>query len=715
MKIRYATVLLGSAALWTMAGSAMAAGEAGIQLDADDIGGVVTGAKGPEAGVWVVAETTDLPTRFAKIVVTDDRGRYVLPDLPKATYKIWVRGYGLVDSKPVESDPGKAINLTALAAPSAKAAAEYYPANYWSSLISVPAKSEFPGTGPSGNGIAPSMVTQQDWLAHVKEQCHFCHQLGTKITRELPNIGNSVEAWDQRVQKARSSDDPFHEGNPNYVMRGPGWASAMNNNMTRYGRQRGLQMFADWTDRIAKGELPPQPPRPAGVERNVVVSVWDWGGGRFIHDSSVSDKRNPTVGGGGPVYGVLQLSGMVVALDPKTNTVTEVKLNGLNGEWNPNLNDHTSTIDARGRYWMSHSANEGMNPAFCSDGATNAFAKFYPRNTKAGKTISVFDPKTQKNETIPVCFGTHHLNFNNSDRLYYSGDNEVVGWIDTKVWDETHDAKKAVGWCPLVLDTNGDGKITPDRAQWNQPEGLNVKMADPTKDTRIAGFNYANGVSPMDQSYWVAKYTPSIPSGIIRVDVGANPPETCRTEYYEAPKVNGEYTAFNARGVDVDSKGVAWVSFGSGSIAAFDRKKCKVLNGPSAIGQGCPEGWQIYDTPGPKLKGTTVGADWFYQTFVDHHNVSGLGKDTPIFPGSQSDEFLAFLPDKKQFVHMRVPYPLGFYPRGVDARIDDVNAGWKGRGLWASNAILTPWHQEGGEGSTETMVKVQIRPDPLAH
>src|SRR5262245_66108336 len=73
-------------------------------IDADDIGGVVSSEKGPEAGVWVVAETTDLPTRFARIVVTDDQGRYVVPDLPKASYQVWVRGYGLVDSKPV---PGK--------------------------------------------------------------------------------------------------------------------------------------------------------------------------------------------------------------------------------------------------------------------------------------------------------------------------------------------------------------------------------------------------------------------------------------------------------------------------------------------------------------------------------------------------------------------------------------------------------------------------------
>ena len=115
-----------------------------MAVDADDIGGVVTSSKGPEAGVWVIAETTDLPTKFRKIVVTDDAGRYLLPQLPKATYKVWVRGYGLVDSKAVEATPGKTLALPAVIAPNARAAAQYYPGDYWVSLIKIPPKSAFP-------------------------------------------------------------------------------------------------------------------------------------------------------------------------------------------------------------------------------------------------------------------------------------------------------------------------------------------------------------------------------------------------------------------------------------------------------------------------------------------------------------------------------------------------------------------------------------------
>src|SRR2546430_736495 len=124
---------------------------AAVRIDADDIGGVVTSANGPEAGVWVIAETTDLPTRFAKMVVTDDQGRYVLPDLPKANYNIWVRGYGLVDSPKVKGTPGKNFNLKAVGAPNEAAAAKYYRGIYWYSMLRIPEASEFPGTGENGN------------------------------------------------------------------------------------------------------------------------------------------------------------------------------------------------------------------------------------------------------------------------------------------------------------------------------------------------------------------------------------------------------------------------------------------------------------------------------------------------------------------------------------------------------------------------------------
>src|SRR3954453_5156179 len=177
----------------------------GVTVGQNDLGGTVSGAGGPEAGVWVIAETSDLPTKFAKIVVTDDRGRYLIPALPKANYKVWVRGYGLVDSPKSDGVPGKTLNLTATAAPDARAAAEYYPASFWYSLVRVPAETEFPGTGPTGNGISPNMKSQAQFLEMIKtDSCWSCHQLGNKATREIPKalgmFDSPVKAWERRIQ-----------------------------------------------------------------------------------------------------------------------------------------------------------------------------------------------------------------------------------------------------------------------------------------------------------------------------------------------------------------------------------------------------------------------------------------------------------------------------------------------------------------------------------
>ena len=188
--------------------SAQPAGTA-IPIDADDIAGVVSGPRGPEAGVWVLAETGDLPTKFVRIVVTDDQGRYLVPDLPTASYRVWTRGYGLVDSEKVQATPGSQLALKAVPAPDARAAAQYYPAGYWFSLVEPPTANEFPGTGPGGNGIASDIKSQGDFLRTIKSgACLACHALGTKATRELPGalgaFPTSRAAWERRLQSGQA-------------------------------------------------------------------------------------------------------------------------------------------------------------------------------------------------------------------------------------------------------------------------------------------------------------------------------------------------------------------------------------------------------------------------------------------------------------------------------------------------------------------------------
>ena len=698
-----------------------------VAIDNDDIGGVVTGPRGPEAGVWVIAETRDLPTGFRKIVVTDAAGRYVVPDLPKASYRVWVRGYGLVDSPASQAAPGQTVNLKATAAPDARAAAEYYPASYWYSLLQVPPRSAFPGT--ADNGIATSVKSQAEWVALMKGNCHVCHSIGTKATREIPsNLGvfdSSIAAWPRRLQSGQNGAN-------------------MRSRLTVLGDKPGLAMYADWTDRIAAGEVPAAPPRPEGVERNVVVTQWDWGTATsFIHDTISTDKRNPRVNANGLVFSVDQFSERDFnILDPVRHTTTQIaspqldptkpfatpqkvtQASAFNGEdavWAGRSNLHNPMMDHKGRVWMTHAVRGPANPEICKAGSSHPSAKHFPQNTSA-RQLSIYDPATKKFTLINPCFGTHHLQFaEDANHTLWSGSaepdaNSVYGWVNTKLFDETGDAVAAQGWAPFILDTNGNGRQDP----WVEPG----QPIDPARDARIEGSVYGIIINPLDGSVWSApgqypsKFSTYIPGYIIRMSPGANPPATAVSEVYEPPFDMARGTgAFFPRGIDIDRNGLIWTSLaGSGQLASFDRRKCKVLNGPTATGKHCPEGWTLYDLPTPKLKGTDINAEFVYYNWVDQFDTFGLGRNVPFAIATGSDALMALMPNSGgTFAVFRVPYPLGFSSRGVDGRIDDPGAGWKGKGLWANFGSHVAWHTEGGKGTTSKAVKFQLRPNPLAH
>src|SRR5258708_5476793 len=358
-----------------------------VSLGAPGIGGVVRGPNGRDAGVWVTAETTDLPTRMIKTVVTDDQGRYVIPDLPKANYVIWSRGYGLVDSAKTATEPGKTVNITAVPAPSAAAAAEYYPAIYWYAMLNIPGKEMFPGTGPNGNGMATTMKSQLQWLDQVKTNgCYGCHQLGNKATRVIPSalgtFKTSVEAWERRIQSGQ----------------------AMVNMAAALGRQDtkiSLANFANWTDRIAAGELPfAKPNRPQGVERNVVITQLDWADPKvYLHDQVSTDKRKPTVNAYGKNYGATEESAEYFPiLDSQANRATMVKMPvrdadmettknntlapspywGEEAIWDSRNSMHNPMMDERGDVWFTSRVGKPDNPAFCQAGSDHPSAKLFP-------------------------------------------------------------------------------------------------------------------------------------------------------------------------------------------------------------------------------------------------------------------------------------------------------------------------------------------------
>ncbi len=698
-------IAIGIAAVIAACASQMGGEPGSVRIDADDIGGVVTGAKGPEAGVWVIAETTELPTRFSRSVVTDDQGRYVVPDLPKATYDVWVRGYGLVDSPKVKATPGNIVNLTAVVAPNEAAAAHYYPAIYWYSMMKIPDASEF-----GGKGKIPAKINQGEWLTQMKNRsCAGHHQLGQLSTRTFPKdvpfpfkFANSEEGWFRRIQSGQAGERMFGT-----IVKDLGAVP--------------IKYFADWTDRIAKGELPhAKPTRPQGVERNIVVTIWDWLDDKhYLHDLIASSRRYPTVNAYGPVYGSTEVSvDIIPILDPKTHTVTSfptplrdpdapVAAENLMqpspywGEeqiWNSKANNHNGMFDRNGRVWFAAAVRGPNNPAFCKKGSDHPSAKAFPVE-RSSRHLAILEPKTMKYNFIDTCFGTHHLQFDANDRLWTSGGGPVVGWFDMKMFDETGDAAKSQGWTPLILDTNGNGKRD-EYVEPNQP-------VDPTKDKRIVSSFYAVMPSPVDGAVWGSTF--GYPGSIVRIAPGPKPEETALAEIYNVPM-----PGFGVRGADIDKRGVVWVSLASGHLGTFDRKKCKgPLNGPKATGDHCPEGWSFYQYPGPGFQGIgDNSAESSYYSWVDQHNTFGLGEDVPMSTANLHNGLVAMKDGK--MILLTVPYPMGFFAKGFDGRIDDPKAGWKGRGLWSSSGDRAPWLMENGKGSKPLAVHFQLRPDPLA-
>jgi hypothetical protein len=682
----------------------------------DVIEGVVTGPDGPEAGVWVIAETMDLPTKYVKIVVTDDQGRYALPELPAATYDVWVRGYGLVDSEKVKATPGQSLDLTAVPAPDDQAAAEYYPAGYWFSLLNVPDESNFPGTGPQGNGFSESLNTRANFVRQFKSgNCMACHQLGSKGTREFHesfvSYESSVEAWGRRLQSGQAG-------------------AQMIGSVSRMGHEPVLEMFADWTDRIAAGEVPPQPPRPEGVERNVVITQWDWADPEaYLHDVVSTDRRDPTVNANGPVYGALELSkDYIPVVDPETHESSQIPLFPRDPEtepapspemlqpstyfgnkviWDSKTNVHNPMLDEQGRVWLTATVRPPDNPDFCKEGSDHPSAKAFPTE-RAYRHLAVYDPETKELTHVSTCFSTHHLMFaeDENNTLWTSGGGQVVGWLNVKMFDETGDEAASQGWTPLILDTNGNG-VRDEYVEPNEP-------VDPTKDKRVTTGFYAVAPAP-DGSVWASSL--GYPGAVVRLMPGDNPSETALAEVYELPlDENGEpVEGYSPRGMDVDRDGVAWVALASGHMGQFDRRKCTgPLNGPEATGQHCPEGWTFYTEPLPQLAGLdeSGSAESSYYTWVDWFNTSGFGEGTPINTGNASEGLLVL--DDGEWAVLRVPYPMGFYTKWMDGRIDDPDAGWKGRGLWTTISTRTPFHMEGGQGNTSKVIKFQMRPDPLA-
>ena len=229
------------------------------------------------------------------------------------------------------------------------------------------------------------MLTQNHWINSIKSDCNFCHQLGNKLTRSVdhvlkakPELKTHAEAWEWRLGTG---------------VRG----TSMYGVLGSQGQTRSLKVYADWTERVAKGEVPPAPPRPSGIERNVVLTLWDWGtDNSFMHDEVSTDKNRPTVNANGPIYEVSAGHGSLTMVDPRTNTTEEIDIPtrapvprsrlasaaepsiALVGRHAPAAGEpavqpgripRTRMLDSKGRVWMTSKIRPNANPGWCTDPA----------------------------------------------------------------------------------------------------------------------------------------------------------------------------------------------------------------------------------------------------------------------------------------------------------------------------------------------------------
>ena len=453
-----------------------------------------------------------------------------------------------------------------------------------------------------------------------------------------------------------------------------------------------------------------------------------------MHDLIASDRRNPTVNGYGPLYGSTEYStDNLPILDPETNTASTFHapvrdpdtariarprprrhehtvrsrppIGAMNKMWDSKVNNHNSMIDQKGRVWLAAAIRAADNPAFCKRGSDNPSAKLFPIE-KNVRQIGMLDPKTMKYTFVDTCFGTHHLQFgyDANNTVWASGGGPVLGWVNTKMFDETGDAAKSQGWTAFVLDTNGNGKRDEDYVQPNQPvdpeEGQahcrRILCGDAKSGRRL---DMGDCRRVRRQGRRVARRSGSEPAG--NGDLG-------NLQYPAA----GLWAARRRYRQQRRRLGVA-------RQRAYRQLRPQPLQGTAERTDSRPAitAPRAGNSTNIRVLGLKASAITALRRAITAGSISTirsvLANDVPMSTGNLNDGLIA-LKDGKM-VTLRVPYPMGFYAKGFDGRIDDPNAGWKGRGLWTSSGDRTPWLKEGGKGRMPMVVHFQLRPDPLAH
>ena len=378
-------------------------------------------------------------------------------------------------------------------------------------------------------------------------------------------------------------------------------------------------------------------------------------------------------------------------------------------------------MDRKGRVWVTSKIRENQDPAWCNEGSRNKFAKYYPL-TFSARQASFYDPKTSSSSssTRAIARTTCSSTTTRTDGVLQRADrarSSVGSNRESTTIPTGRASERAVGWCPQVVDTNGDGKITKpwnrrrrgaigalrtDTARRSGSEcGCRCRRSRRARRCRrpTAGHDgqlhlYSVIPSPVDNSAWGAPRT--IPGYIVRSTAATNPPETCITEVYKVPE-----PGIDPRGIDIDTNGVVWTALAASShLASFDRRKCKVRRaGRRPTAASAPKaGRSIRPTARAQGHGHPGGLPLLQlgrsarRRGLRQEHAARDGLELRRDPRARSA-------DARSGSKLRVPYPLGFYHRGMDGRIDEPDRGLEGPRLWANYGTHLIWHIEGGKGT----------------
>ncbi len=581
-------------------------------------------------------------------------------------------------------------------------------------MLKIPGADQF-----GGHSDIPDKVKQTDWLNTMKNNgCIGCHQLGGLATRTLPKglgeFKTSEEAWARRVQSGQA---------------GPLMVNLIAGDLA----STPIKYFAEWTDRIAEGELPKnKPQRPQGIERNVVITTWDWADDKhYLHDEISTDKRNPTVNGYGPLFGSPEYATDIIPiLDPVKNSVTKFHAPvrdpdmpfslgpghaaalkplapspywGNEQIWDTHINNHNSMMDEKGRLWLAAASRGVKDPDFCGKGSDLPSAKLFPLEASQ-RQLAMLDPKTMKYTFVDTCFTTHHLQFgfdkNNTLWTSSGGGGGVVGWLNTKKFLETGDAAQVARL---------------DRAHRRHFRRRPARRIHRARQAARAGQGHAHRPGVLCDHA-----EPGRRHGVghaARQSRRGRPPQSRHQSAGDRARRNLQCRVTRLRPARRRHRlakawsGCRWrAAISAASIAANAKARSTARTPPAISVRKAGRSTNIRDRAS-KVSAITRPSSSYY-TWVDQHNTLGLGNDVPVSTGNLNDGLIAYADGK--MITMKVPYPTGFYAKGLDGRIDDPKIGWKGRGLWTSSGDRVPWHQEGGLGMTPMAVHFQIRPSPLA-